>query len=449
MTISRAAATASFTLNNTGTAVLITGLTLTPGAGDYLLFCTVEHTTSAAAPAETDTFSVWVNNVELAHSRRTYVGNTSIDNCTFTYALTCKVSPGAGEAVEIRHTRSSATEPNIATNREMTLFPIPAAGTDYEDSSSTNDTTSSSTFSTIVGMARTPAAGDYLVIFSSSAACPTASADAGFRISIDGTPEAHTPREIFWESSGTAQELSVMTLAKINVSGSQEVQVEFASLDNSSTITVGDRTMNIIPIASGDIFQATGTVNDTDSTTTDKLIDDMTITDPGAGDYLTMFSITQEMPTIAVDEGRVTYSIHENGAVVTDTERDSEIEDSLDLAHMLAYAGGKVTVSSGTSDLEVFWQGASTVARIGRERTFIAIRELSANREQDSFRFYDDGTEAGATALELQNVDLSIARETTFQVRVGMQTIGDAGTESAELQYKETADAAAEWRKVP
>ena len=71
-------------------------------------------------------------------------------------------------------------------------------------------------------------------------------------------------------------------------------------------------------------------------------------------------------------------------------------------------------------------------------------------REQDSFRYYDDdGNEATSTALELQNIDLSIARETTFHERVGTQYVGDAPAEAAEFRYKETGDADTEYRTVP
>jgi len=82
--------------------------------------------------------------------------------------------------------------------------------------------------------------------------------------------------------------------------------------------------------------------------------------------------------------------------------------------------------------------------------TTVALRPAVAyTTEQDSFRFYDDGTESGSTALEAQNVDLGIGKETTFHLRVGGQMTGDAPAISAELQYKETSDAASEWRKVP
>lgn len=375
MAILRAAATANFTLDNTGTAALITGLTLTPAADDYFLYATIEFITPSAAPAEDDVFSVWVGGTQIDHTRRTYQGDTSIDDASIVYVLSCKVSPGGSDDVEIRHTRTSASAPCIASNREMTLLPIPAAGTDYEESSTSNDSTTSGTFSTIVGMARTPVSGTYLVAFSSSATGASNQSGA-FRISVDGTPIAHTLREIFWESSGSSQELAIGIFAEVTVNGSEEIEIEFAT---SSTVTVHDRTMNLIPVASDDIFEASGTADDTDSTTTDKLLDDMTITDPGADDYLTMFSMSVAWGTLSGgDSGLVTLSVHEGGSVVTDSERLNEVENSLDNTYWVAFCGGRVTVGGGTDDLEIFWQGATTNTRTGRERTFVAIRELSA-----------------------------------------------------------------------
>ncbi|MEE8306586.1 MAG: hypothetical protein V3R81_04930, partial [Gammaproteobacteria bacterium] len=308
----------------------------------------------------------------------------------------------------------------------------------------------SATFSTIVGMARTPASGTYLVGFSSSASASAASADAGFRISIDGTPEAHTLREIFWESSGSDQELSVGMFAKVTVNGSQEVQVEFNSGDGTATITVHDRQMTIIPVVSADCKQATGTADDADSTTTDKLLDDMTITDPGADDYLTMFSMSVAWGTLAADEGRVIMSVHEGGAIVTDTDRDNEVEDSLDTAFWVAYTGGRATVGGGTDDLEIFWQGASTIARTGRERTFIALREEGgATWEQEGFRWRNDNAnEASASWRQTQDVDDTVGKETNIRLRVLLDSTNDSPTVTRTLQYKLDTDPAAEWRTI-
>lgn len=68
--------------------------------------------------------------------------------------------------------------------------------------------------------------------------------------------------------------------------------------------------------------------------------------------------------------------------------------------------------------------------------------------DQEAFRFYEDGTESGATAKDAQNVDVTVAQEEIFQARVGTQVVNDAPTESVTLQYKETGDGDAEYRKL-
>ncbi len=447
MTILRAAATANFTLDNTGTAALITGLTLTPASGDYFLYATVEFQTPAGSPAfpETDIFSVWVNNVEIDHSVRTYINNDSIDSASIVYVLTCKVSPTGSQDVEIRHVRSTATAPAIATNREMTLFPI-GAGTDYELTSTSEDSTASGTMSDIVGMSQVPVAGTYLAIISTSWKGDSGGI-AEIQVAVDGVAEAHSFRDFFWESSGADQEYCVMTLAKVTMDGIDAVSMQFAS--QSGTVVVHHRTMNLIPIATADIFQAIGTVDDTDSTTTDKLLDDMTIPDPGAGDMLVMFSITQAFGALATDEGRVTYSIHEGGAVVTDSERNNEIEDSLDSTYHLAFCGGRVTVGGSTDDLEIFWQGASTQTRTGRNRTLIAIRELGIAWEQEGHRWReDDDDEANAAWRQAQDVDDTVDKEVNIRSRVLMSATGDPPTLTRTYQYKRDDEPDSEFRTI-
>lgn len=68
------------------------------------------------------------------------------------------------------------------------------------------------------------------------------------------------------------------------------------------------------------------------------------------------------------------------------------------------------------------------------------------SRELKAYRFYEDGTESGSTALDSQDTNITIAPETTFQVRTGMQASGDPPTETAELQYRPTG--VGEWISV-
>lgn len=87
-----------------------------------------------------------------------------------------------------------------------------------------------------------------------------------------------------------------------------------------------------------------------------------------------------------------------------------------------------------------------------------SFRMISANislgfisppvHEQDGFRFYADGTETGAAALENQNVDATVAKETIFQLRQGAQLINDPSARSVTIEYKKTGDADSEYRKL-
>jgi hypothetical protein len=64
------------------------------------------------------------------------------------------------------------------------------------------------------------------------------------------------------------------------------------------------------------------------------------------------------------------------------------------------------------------------------------IAGASVTYTQSDFRLYDDGTESGSTALEAQNVDATIAIETTFQVRLGVETTGDAPSQTYKIQWR-------------
>lgn len=77
------------------------------------------------------------------------------------------------------------------------------------------------------------------------------------------------------------------------------------------------------------------------------------------------------------------------------------------------------------------------------------VHLVSSALEQEGYRFYDDGTESGSVARQLQDTVDEIAREITFQTRVLLDATGDPPTQQYQLEYKEASDASTEWRKVP
>lgn len=376
MTIERVAAIADDTLDQTGDT-LVDSLTLTPPSGDYFLFATVQFRVDGDGETDFTTFSVYVDGAQIAHTEREYHEDTSIDNTFFTYALSCKVSVNGSQAVEIRYRTDGPSTPLVAEHRELALFPMPVAGTNYEQSATGNDSVSSSGFVTLGSMSVTPVADDYLLVFTTSVDGPSGST-ATYQVAVGGSKISGTARLNQQESSAADDEMPIMIACKVSPNGSQVVEIEWELSGGSGSRVTHERTMNLIPMDAGDIFEAVGTVADTDSTTTDKQLDDMLITAPGADDYLAMFSCTDFYPTLGNNQGETTYSIRAGGTKVTDSERITEHEGSVDDTDMCAIAGGRVVVVGGSDDLQLYWQSSDTLTRTARERIFVAIREAAA-----------------------------------------------------------------------
>lgn len=382
MSIERAAATANDTLDATSDT-LVVGMTITPASGDYLAFSTCTFLTDSASGNHVNTFSIYVGGTVVDHSERDYQEDTSVDNCQLPMVLSCKVSPNGSQAVEVRHRTTNALTPLICQKRELNLFSIPAAGTDYEQSATDTITRTVATFTPIPGIAVTPVADDYLLVFSTSVAA-TNGESVDIKVTVGGTDVSHTLRTFFAEQSWADSDFPMFIACKVSPNGSESVTVEWARVTGTGTATMHERTMNLVPFDAGDIFEATGTADDADSTTTDKQIDDMLITDPGADDYLVLFSAFDFYGVIDNNNAETQYSIRNGSSRVTDSERVHEHEGSIDSTDIPVMAGGKVTVASGTDDLAMWWQNVTaTDTRTIKERTLVAVREAAAGPTDD------------------------------------------------------------------
>lgn len=402
MAIERAAATADDTLNQTSDT-LVDGLTLTPASGDYLLYSLVAfQTPSSASNSRIHNFTVYVGGTLVDHSERQFDQDSSVTHAYRGVMLSCKVSPNGSQAVEIRCRANSTSNGLVAKKRELNLFPI--NGTDVEVSATTDATLATATWTDLLTMT-TPASGDYLLTFSTTAEGPSG-AELAFRVTVGGTAVDYSVRQEEQESSGSVDHFSIGTAVHVTPNGSQDVVIQWRRQQGSGTIRVSERTMNLIPTAAGDIFQATGTADDADSTTTDKQLDDMLIADPGADDYLVIYTGSEFVGSASDDE--ITYSIEEGGAKVPDSERTWEHEGSIDNVNLFSACGGRVTVAGGTDDIQIFWQSSRTQTRTARERTLIALREAAGGQ---SFTLVVDAgayTFAGTAATLLYHHALDV-----------------------------------------
>ena len=376
MTIERAFASADDTLDQTSDT-LLNSMTLTPASGEYLAVFSGDFLVPTA-PTDGDhvTFSIYVGGTQVTHSERLYEEEDGVTNTSIPITLTCEVNPNGSQAVEVRYRASAASSPCTFQRREFNLLPV----TDnLEDTATGQDTLNTATWTTLGSMTRTPASGDYLLTFSTSAFGANVST-LGFRVSVGGTPIAASEVQLFQEASWDVRDFPIFLCASISPNGSQVVEVEWSSVGNNGQITANARTMNLTPTESTDIFQATGTAGDVDATTTDKLIDDMTITDPGVETYLTFLASSTFFGSIS---GTTTkYTVRVAGSQVADSLRQHTHEGSIDNTVIPVMLAARVTTTGSTDDLEAFWQGDSTQSRTMNTRTFIAIVEGTGGSAQ-------------------------------------------------------------------
>ena len=406
MTIERSFASGSSTLNQTSWTQ-INSMTLTPGAGNYLAVFSAEIQFAASPTGSILRIAIYVDGTIVDHSERQIQDNSSLNDMYIGVTTSAYVSPGDAQVVEVKYIINGGSM--AVTNRELNLFPAP--GTNYQDGDIVNDTIAG-TWTTLDTMTRTPANGTYLLLFTASAQPPTSGETIGFRLSVGGSPVAHTERQMFLESSAAPASYCVMIAAMITPNGSQVVEIEWARITGSGTQTCYERNMIMIGIASADIKQASGTADDTDSTSgSDVAIDDMTITDPGDNDWLVFFSSSDYYDSLSSGEGLTIYKIYEGGAEDTNLTRTFEHEDSLDYARMTLFTTGRVTLGLSTDDILAYWQANSTIQRTIYERTLVAIREPSVSYKLEGITYDNVGSILGSVKCHLykDNLDNTIS----------------------------------------
>lgn len=448
MTIERAFAFAADALDQTSLTRVDSMVISNPPAGEYLAVFSCEFiTASSSTDAERTSFSMFVGGVEVDYSTRHYEEDSSVNNANLPMFIACEVNPNGSQDVEVKYIAASGSGPIVANRRELLLFP---AQNILQDTDGVLDELSTSTWTTLDTMTRTPPSGDYLLLFNSTI-YGTSGDTIAVRISVGGTPIAASQVQLFMESSWANRDFPVMLCASISPNGSQVVEIEWSRQTGSGAIGCKERTMLLVPTDAANIKQAVGTVDDGDSTTTDKLIDDMQIVDPGADDWLVLFAATDYIGSVSDNEMIVTYSIRMGGVQEADSRRLHEHEGSIDSANIPVMLASKVTVDSGTDELEVYWQNVTTLSRTIRWRTLIAIREGAlSSLEQEGFRFRnDDADEDEASWRQNQDVVDEIAKDTNVRLRTIIDATGDPATSQFQLEYKETGDADAEYRKVP
>jgi hypothetical protein len=230
---SQGTSTADQTISS-ATDTLLTGTNLTPG--------------------------VYVNSVQVAHTERILNAEASISAAlgAMTGLIACKVTPTAGQVVEVRARRDGATNWTV---HERTLTLMKVADADIKEASQTADEADVGTADELlVGMTITdPGVADWLAIFSTSQGYGTiaASESATFSLYNAGARDTNTERIQTQESSIDVANYYGFTHGKLTVAGATD-DVELRWKGSSATSrTAHERTLVMVKeAAAADVLRS-------------------------------------------------------------------------------------------------------------------------------------------------------------------------------------------------
>ncbi len=250
-----------------------------------------------------------------------------------------------------------------------------------EASATDSPTSGSTTYEVIPGMTLTPGGGDFLAWFTASfngdGALP---GDIFIALFVNGVIVPHTERQIHFDSSIDAGVfLFGGTHALVQPTDGQTVDVRWLA-SSLTTMTVLQRTLNLIKLDAADIDEVTATADDTTLSTTYTAMDSMQIT-PGAGKYALFFTTTIEGDGTDDD---VRCAVFVDGVIVQHTER-SWVQESSIVGSSLGYAIAAEVNPLAGQVVEIQWFTAGGLATV-HERTLTLwkteqIQEVSATAD--------------------------------------------------------------------
>jgi len=366
MAVQQAIATADTTIAS-ATYALLDSMTITPGAGDYVL----SFTSSCGCSSEADIFfQVYVNGVAVAHTERVFRHEASIigtDVAEIAQIYAYLPSVGAGEAVEIRWQRTSA---GTATCHERTLTLQEVNSSDLLQATATGDTSTSSTTDVLIpSMSLSAASGDgsYIAYFSTSI-FGDSGATIFISLYVNGVQVAHTQRRQFQESSIIDTEFMLGIVSGLTLTDGDVVDVRWRT-SATDQITAHERTLVLQKISGYDMAVAAGSTTTTNGAYT--VLGGMTLT-PGAGDYLAFFTSSFENDTSGSNQ-QMLHTIFDNGVQITHTERNATSESSIPDTPVPAATHGYVAGLGDAEAVDIRWQDGGAGTTTAWERTLVMI----------------------------------------------------------------------------
>jgi adhesin/invasin len=304
--------------------------------------------------------------------------------------------------------------------------------TAFQVTATVDTSTTSTSYTPVAGMTRTFVAGeegDYLVSFSSTIETSTGSnLTMHAALHVDGsiTGYEHTERQINNDSSfpNTPSGVGITTLVT-GVTNGTTIDVRYKT--STGTAVMHERTLTFKKIDLADFTQATATADTTTTSASDGLLSGMTITDPGAGDYLVYFSGSTRNSSNAGNNNF--FSIYAAGSQVLHSEQRilSEASQGNPNSYPVAIAA-RVTLASATDDIEIRWRRATTGTATMHERTLVAQR-VSASAVSQVSATGDDAT-SSASDVTVNSMTITDPGAGSYLVSFSSTISGNATTQN-------------------
>jgi hypothetical protein len=363
------------------TYVQMDSMTLTPGAGNYIIWFSTSMRGIGGTPSSTLNASIFVGGAQVVESERETRSEESFDAGLIaalpvaTHAYVPYVNDG--EAIEIRWKTQNGT----ATTHQRTLTIQKVNSADISQATSSVETTiTSTTYVQMDSMTLTPGAGNYLIYFSSSIG-GTDAANVSASIFVGGTQITHSDRTLYFEGSfadnNNLWNLSTQTYAA-SVGATDAIEVRWKT-DVAGKARAHARTLIVQKVDSTYASQATATTDTTTTSTSDTALNSMTLT-PGAGNYLVFFS-TSVSGTATGNGEMENFSVYVGGTQVAHTQRSVYDEESLNGGSSFPVTiQAYVTGVGATSAIEVRWNTDSGTAT-AHQRTLTVYKIINAGKD--------------------------------------------------------------------
>jgi hypothetical protein len=422
--VTQATATAVDTTSSTAYTQINSMTTPALAAGDYLVWFSGSIAANTSVTGTEQYVSLFVDSNPVTHTERLVDQEDSLGDTYFQVATHAKLNVTAGQTINVRWKVDAATTEATMPERTLTVYKINGADA-TQDSATLDDTTTTSSWTTVDSMTRTPGAGTYSVWFSGSLEGTNGGSTQQVALYVNGVQVPHTIRDFLVEGSltDTLQSFPVALHAYVTGVGDAEA-IDVRWRTSAGTATMHERTLVVQSIT--DLGGASFSIDeDTALTNLDKntktrvrfLVSNSGSVSSGAVNYQLEFSEAATCSSVsysavpasagAGDKWEIVDSIYYSDPTATEDITDG-VDDALPNPGGMTFVAGELrddnsnSTGSITLDQNEFTEIEFTIQATNDaiDGTHYCFRLTDSGTELDNYDYYAEVTLSGTAPVK-------------------------------------------------